>query len=556
MARILALSTALASLVFMPSASDAVASSPDPPGEEWEATFFIAASSPAYVEYEHELNTALRHYREMADGILRQLALSHEVASRTEAMLFPHHKHNRRCDDDGMIDTPTFLSCRLEQTMSKVAHSLDQNVAVLQELLRPFPVTVGVSTVCDGDGSNDSSNSHFTFPPSKESIDEIIRKDTQAEPGSQVLPLARYIPPYNPSKNSDNKFDGGEEEPYDTASHIITHMARDWTAVGAEIRKDAHDWIVDQIWRYHNARIKENASLEVDAACTHPSVLSPVLVPGAGTGRLAFDIAFASSNGRGIEERRYPFAVEAVDNSIVMAAASHHLLKVAKQSGAHIGDVLEIYPLAADPYVNEEDTERRWESAVFPEEAVSEQFHQLRVSMQQPARRPRLAYVIGDFVTTYALPAKHGQYGTVATCFFIDTATNIYEYILTVRNLLRPGGVWINLGPVQWHRNAQLSPSTSELKDMLVLAGFQIDHWEMSDKFLAYRHPDDIRKGTRAEAYRPLKFVAVLLPDGNGEAQCDDAMENGSDLVPTLDKLRFATGRKSMMNEAVATEDD
>jgi hypothetical protein len=49
----------------------------------------------------HELQSALRHYREMADRIIRQLSISHEVALRTEHFLFPHH-HSRiiaKCND-------------------------------------------------------------------------------------------------------------------------------------------------------------------------------------------------------------------------------------------------------------------------------------------------------------------------------------------------------------------------------------------------------------------------------------------------------------------------
>lgn len=37
----------------------------------------------------------------------------------------------------------------------------------------------------------------------------------------------------------------------------------------------------------------------------------------------------------------------------------------------------------------------------------------------------------------------------VATCFFIDTAHNVLDYIETIWNILKPGGVWINLGKLQ-----------------------------------------------------------------------------------------------------------
>jgi len=194
--------------------------------------------------------------------------------------------------------------------------------------------------------------------------------------------------------------------------------------------------------------------------------------------------------------------------------------------------------------MNEVDTQQRWESADFPEEKITKIIE--RLALQHSYHKPNLSYVIGDFVSLYALPSKHGMYGSIATCYFIDTATNIYEYILTIRHLLRVGGVWINLGPVQWHRNAQLQPSTDELKDMILLAGFTIIHWEISDKLLAYRHPQDILSGTRVEAYRPLKFVVVLGSIGN-DVQDETAETPHDDLFSSLQKLHQVTGRKTSM---------
>ncbi len=34
----------------------------------------------------------------------------------------------------------------------------------------------------------------------------------------------------------------------------------------------------------------------------------------------------------------------------------------------------------------------------------------------------------------------------VTTCFFIDTAHNIIEYVERLWKILKPGGVWINFG--------------------------------------------------------------------------------------------------------------
>ncbi|KAF3774951.1 Carnosine N-methyltransferase [Nymphaea thermarum] len=57
----------------------------------------------------------------------------------------------------------------------------------------------------------------------------------------------------------------------------------------------------------------------------------------------------------------------------------------------------------------------------------------------------------GDFVEVYNEPCQEGAWDSVVTCFFIDTAHNIVEYIEVISKILRDGGLWINLGPLLYH---------------------------------------------------------------------------------------------------------
>lgn len=472
----------------------------------------------------HELQSALKQYREMADRIIRQLSISHEVALRTEHLLFPHH-HSRiltKCNEQRSL---SLLSCKLEHKIAESARLLEHNYDLLESLLKSFPVIA----ISPHNISTTASSSNFTFPlpscGSDQNITESLTRPMQS--------LARYIPPYTNS----NKVNEFEQEPYDTATHVITHLSRDWTENGWIVRQDTYGWIVDQLCNYHDYLLDD-----LDSDYLQSSPLSPVLVPGAGLARLAFDIAFVNNRNDtdGRQMKRNPFLIEANDNSVVMAAAAYHVLHYVANRRPDDTGFLTVYPFVSDPLTNEVDTQRRWESAQFPEEKITNMLD--RLALQQPCHKPNLLYVIGDFVSIYAAPSKHGMYGSIATCYFIDTATNIYEYILTIRNLLRVNGVWINLGPVQWHRNAQLQPSTDELKDMILLAGFTIVHWEISDKLLAYRHPQDILSGTRVEAYRPLKFVVVLGSNGNDVQDTHDG-----DLISSLQKLHQVSGRRTSM---------
>lgn len=61
--------------------------------------------------------------------------------------------------------------------------------------------------------------------------------------------------------------------------------------------------------------------------------------------------------------------------------------------------------------------------------------------------------VAGDFVQVYgkADSGYANYFDIVATCFFIDTAKNVLEYLDTIKKILKPGGLWINNGPLLYH---------------------------------------------------------------------------------------------------------
>lgn len=83
------------------------------------------------------------------------------------------------------------------------------------------------------------------------------------------------------------------------------------------------------------------------------------------------------------------------------------------------------------------------------------------------------------------------NWDAVLTCFFIDTSKNIVEYIRTLHHLLKPGGVWINLGPTLWHyegssnlKDTSIELDVDEIKSLCQRMGFQLDHSSVS---LAWR---------------------------------------------------------------------
>ncbi len=91
--------------------------------------------------------------------------------------------------------------------------------------------------------------------------------------------------------------------------------------------------------------------------------------------------------------------------------------------------------------------------------------------------------VAGDFIECYNTPEAAGSFNVVATCFFIDTAVNIISYLETIWNVLYPGGVWINYGPLLWHYEEHPPPpgeqagvelTLEELLTLVEMCGFRV----------------------------------------------------------------------------------
>ena len=88
----------------------------------------------------------------------------------------------------------------------------------------------------------------------------------------------------------------------------------------------------------------------------------------------------------------------------------------------------------------------------------------------KPATPNRVVHVEGDFTTAFS--HQHGTYDVVVTLFFIDTARNLLSYFETIRSLLKPGGKWINLGPLLYGSRPMIELSVDEIVNLVEEIGF------------------------------------------------------------------------------------
>ncbi|KAI0672280.1 N2227-domain-containing protein [Trametes maxima] len=237
------------------------------------------------------------------------------------------------------------------------------------------------------------------------------------------------------------------EHDMDKLRSTLKQLVRDWSKEGKAERDLCYEPVKDALLQ-HFSDIPEEERRNFR-----------VLVPGAGLGRLAWDVA------------NLGFACQGNEFSHYMLLASFYILNRTDEVNKHT-----IYP-----YVHSFSNIANNEGLLRP----------ISIPDVLPSSLPPgsdFSLVAGDFEEIYG--AEDGddaepqveQWDAVLTCFFIDTSKNIVNYLRVIHRILAPGGVWINLGPLLWHweNNATNDPSIEltldEVKALARKIGFEISN--------------------------------------------------------------------------------
>lgn len=126
----------------------------------------------------------------------------------------------------------------------------------------------------------------------------------------------------------------------------------------------------------------------------------------------------------------------------------------------------------------------------------------------------------GDFLEVYT---TSDSWDCVATCFFIDCAPNVVQFIETIYRILKPGGLWINLGPLLYHYSdmkseKSIEPSFEVVKETIIRMGFVMEKCQTGLKTKYCQNP----KSMLQYEYDSVFFVCRKLLN-------DEAMLNGKD---------------------------
>lgn len=186
----------------------------------------------------------------------------------------------------------------------------------------------------------------------------------------------------------------------------LKQFVRDWSDEGRDERQMCYQPIIDEIRKLFPVE-KYN-----------PSNIS-ILVPGAGLARLMVDLA------------KFGFTVQGNDWSLFMLIASNYILN--KCQGT--------YHTTIHPFVHQSCNNL----------TTADQIRPVLIPDIDPSKLPgniNFSMNAGNFTDIYD---ETDQWDCIATCFFIDTAHNIVAYVETIQKILKPGGYWINLGPLLYH---------------------------------------------------------------------------------------------------------
>ncbi|KAK6369861.1 hypothetical protein LTS17_009311 [Exophiala oligosperma] len=221
------------------------------------------------------------------------------------------------------------------------------------------------------------------------------------------------------------------------AHSTIRQFYRDWSREGftSEV-KPLLDTILSDL-RTH-LPLDRHASTDDSSATTSAGQSPPggsatpsLLLPGAGLGRLLFELCRAGYDATGNEISYH----QLLASNFILNCAAHE-------------DQYSIYPFATT-FTNvtsrkSQQLRRHTVPDVHPATAMQD-----RIDRSLPVGEMNMT--AGDFILSYSTPGCTGAFDGVVSVFFIDTAPNLIRYIETVRNCLAPNGVWINLGPLLWH---------------------------------------------------------------------------------------------------------
>ncbi|SCM01419.1 N2227-like protein, putative [Plasmodium chabaudi adami] len=256
---------------------------------------------------------------------------------------------------------------------------------------------------------NDEQNSvitnidHVNLKNQPEHISVSINQEecNNHEKSEHISPGLRITNMYSPSLDEYSLIQNMSK-----VRSTLRQFVRDWSIEGIEERKNAYDPILKSLEKY--LPITDN-------------YIPKILCPGSGLGRLPYEVA-----KRGYKSQGNEF-------SYFMLLSSNFILNYYNQK-----DSLHIQPYCINT-LNRKKRDDHLKIINLPDVNT----------YNKDVLNSEFSMCAGELVEVYY--EEKEQFDGILTCFFLDTAKNIFVYIRTFANILKPNSLWSNIGPLLFH---------------------------------------------------------------------------------------------------------
>lgn len=228
---------------------------------------------------------------------------------------------------------------------------------------------------------------------------------------------------------------------YDKVRSTFLQLAREWSSDGESEREKTFGRILDTVSKRYSQENRHNVK---------------VLVPGCGLGRLVYEFVKRGFWTQGNEVSYHMLLALGFMLNRVSIPSSHTIFPYVHRLSHLARRLYQVRPVQ------------------IPDESAMSIFGEHEEDNERVADLMSMA--AGSFVDLYGPPglaesetytqdtsaaefrSTNGQsFDVVATCFFIDTAHNVIDYLKTIHHCLKDDGVWVNVGPLHWHFEGDLS---------------------------------------------------------------------------------------------------
>ena len=298
---------------------------------------------------------------------------------------------------------------------------------------------------------------------------EKVKKGIQLNQDFYNKVLSLYTPRFDYIKVTKEEY---EEHRY-FEEYLIRHffmscLMRDWTEESKPERDNNYGNVLKEVKKYFNFDDKELMKKNNYKA----------LVPGTGCSRMTFELA------------KRGFEVEANDFCYIYILCDDYLFNYSHKNEFQFCPSIHSF----SNHYTEESVIKRY---AFPDVDI-------RDELVKADAKP-IKFMKGDFLLLYK--GKTDLYDLIVTLFFIDVSKNIIEYVEIMHDLLKKGGVWVNLGCLDYYHSRNhlsIDLTWDELRLVIQNYGFEIKN-EVTG-FVPY----GVKQGsTVSDSYGTVFFTAM-----------------------------------------------